>query len=309
VTPRARARKPRQDLPIGQAAGRFLAYASSERGLSPNTLESYAGDLRCYERFLAKRRIAAVDRIRQDDVTDLLLWLRRGSSATTVARRLSCIRSFHRFLVSEGLSDEDPTQYLESPRLWQRVPVVLSVAEVERLLEQPDVETPLGIRDRAMLEFAYATGVRVSELVHFPVDHLKRRLGLIHCTGKGGKERIVPIGSKAIEWVDRYGADVRPGLLGGRPEPILFLNWRGKPMTRAAFWGILKRCVEKAGIERRASPHTLRHSFATHLLQRGVDLRSVQEMLGHSDISTTQRYTAVDREYLKKVHQEFHPRG
>jgi integrase/recombinase XerD len=160
-----------------------------------------------------------------------------------------------------------------------------------------------------MLEFAYATGVRVSELVSFPLANLKRAMGLIHCKGKGDKERIVPVGSKALQWIERYEREVRKPMLKGRSEPVLFLNWRGRPMTRAAFWAILKRYAKKAEIKKDISPHTLRHSFATHLLEGGVDLRAVQEMLGHSDISTTQRYTAVDREYLKSVHKEFHPRG
>lgn len=294
---------------MDRAVERFLDYLASERGGSENTLASYGMDLRSYGAFLKRRRVEAVEAIRQDDVTDFLLWLRKRSASSTVARRLSCIRSFHRFLVGEGLVRKDPTEYLESPRLWQKVPEVLSVADMEKILEQPDVSTPLGIRDRAMLEFAYATGVRVSELVGFPAAHLKRSLGLIHCRGKGDKERIVPIGSKALEWVERYEREVRPTLVGGRSEPILFLNWRGKPMTRAAFWGLLKGYAKKADIKREISPHTLRHSFATHLLEGGVDLRVVQEMLGHSDISTTQRYTAVDREYLKSVHREFHPRG
>lgn len=296
-------------LPMGEAIQRFIGFLAGERGLARNTLESYETDLRSYQAFLKKRDIEIAQAVKQDDVTDFLLWLRKRSASSTIARRLSCVRSFHRFLVAEGLGTEDPTQYLESPRLWQRVPAVLSVKEVERLLRTPDTATPLGIRDRAMLEFAYATGVRVTELVRFPADHLKRSMGLIHCKGKRDKERIVPIGSKAIEWTDRYAQEVRPGLLKGRSEPILFLNWRGRPMTRAGFWGILKQYSGAAGIERRMSPHTLRHSFATHLLQRGVDLRAIQEMLGHSDISTTQRYTAVDREYLKKVHKEYHPRG
>jgi len=299
----------RATLPMDRAVERFLDYLASERGGSENTLASYGMDLRSYGAFLKRRRVEAVEAIRQDDVTDFLLWLRKRSASSTVARRLSCIRSFHRFLVGEGLVRKDPTEYLESPRLWQKVPEVLSVADMEKILEQPDVSTPLGIRDRAMLEFAYATGVRVSELVGFPAAHLKRSLGLIHCRGKGDKERIVPIGSKALEWVERYEREVRPTLVGGRSEPILFLNWRGKPMTRAAFWGLLKGYAKKADIKREISPHTLRHSFATHLLEGGVDLRVVQEMLGHSDISTTQRYTAVDREYLKSVHREFHPRG
>lgn len=294
---------------LEDAVQRFSEYLAGERGVARNTLDAYRIDLGSYVDFLHKRGIETVDAIRQDDVTDLLLWLRKRCAPSTVVRRLSCIRSFHRFLVAEGLAGTDPTQYLESPRIWKRVPAVLSVREVEALLDEPDTAKPLGVRDRAMLEFAYATGVRVSELVRFPVEHLKRSLGLIRCRGKGGRERIVPVGRTAIRWIDRYESDVRPGLLRGRSSAVLFLNWRGNPMTRAAFWGMLKRYARSAGIERRVSPHTLRHSFATHLLQRGVDLRVVQEMLGHSDISTTQRYTAVDREYLKRVHEEFHPRG
>ncbi len=287
----------------------FTDYLALERGLAQNSIDAYRRDVARYLSFLADRGIESAAQATQDDVLDLLYQLRDcGLQAVSLARNLSAIRTFYRFLSAEGLPQSDPTQYLDPPKLGRKLPTVLSRWEVERLLEQPDASSPLGIRDRAMLEFLYATGLRVSELLALSCSQLLFREGLVRTFGKGSKERMVPVGQKAIEWVTRYLTDVRPRLCKGRSQGVLFLNRRGQPMSRMGFWRILRRYVQMAGIEKKVSPHTLRHSFATHLLEGGADLRAVQEMLGHTDISTTQIYTHIDREYLKEVHRTFHPR-
>ncbi len=293
-----------------QLLTQFVDYLALERGLAQNSIDAYQRDVARYLKFLADRGTGDATQGTQDDVLDLLYRLRDcGLQATSLARNLSAIRTFYRFLTAEGLAQSDPTQYLEPPKLGRKLPSVLNPWEMERLLDQPDVTKPLGIRDRAMLELLYATGLRVSELLTLRCSHLLFKEGLVRTFGKGSKERLVPIGQKAIEWVTRYLTDVRLGLSKGGSQGVLFLNRRGQPMSRMGFWKILRRYVRMAGIEKKVSPHTLRHSFATHLLEGGADLRAVQEMLGHADISTTQIYTHLDREYLKEVHRTFHPRG
>ncbi len=281
-----------------------------ERGLSPSTIESYDRDLRRYLAFLEDRHIEDMAAIAQTDIDAFLNQLLHcGLSSSSLARNISAVRGFHRFLLSEGLVGNDPSENIEAPRLKRRLPEVLEVAEVEALLEQPDTAKPLGLRDRAMLELLYACGLRVSELLSLREADIFFSQGFVRCFGKGSKERLVPVGRTAASWVQRYLEQSRPGLNKRAPTDILFLNARGAPLSRMGFWKILRDYARRAGIRKRVHPHILRHSFATHLLEGGADLRSVQEMLGHADISTTQIYTHVDREYLKEVHRQFHPRG
>ncbi|MDZ7260898.1 MAG: tyrosine recombinase XerD, partial [candidate division KSB1 bacterium] len=232
-----------------------------------------------------------------------------GLAPSSMARNLSAIRMFHRFLMGENITYRDPTETILLPKLSKRLPTVLDIWEVEKLLEQPDVSQPLGLRDRALLEFLYATGVRASELISLKQSQLFFPQGFVRVFGKGAKERMVPIGEQAIFYVQHYQNTTRMVLAQrGLSTDVLFLNRRGQPLSRMGLWKILRFYVLKAGIAKSVSPHTLRHSFATHLLEGGADLRAVQEMLGHADISTTQIYTHLDREYLKEVHRRFHPR-
>ncbi|HID94811.1 MAG TPA: site-specific tyrosine recombinase XerD [Candidatus Latescibacteria bacterium] len=288
----------------------FLGYLAIEKGLAKNSIDAYNRDVIRYLRFLEGSGIEHPARASQEDVLGLFYLLRDlGLKSSSISRNLSAIKVFHRFLLTEGLADRDPTEYLESPKLPRNLPVVLNPFEVEKLLEQPDLSTPLGIRDRAMLEFLYATGLRVSELLKVTCSDLYLDDGVVRIFGKGSRERLVPVGNIARGWVQRYIAEVRPTISNQRSADVLFLNRRGMPMSRMGFWKILTRYARMAGIGKKISPHTLRHSFATHLLEGGADLRAVQEMLGHADISTTQVYTHVDRDYLKEVHRTFHPRG
>jgi integrase/recombinase XerD len=288
----------------------FIHYLQVERRLSPATVDAYRRDIRRYLHFLATQDGTFQKAVKPKVVTAHLLSLRqRGLSPSSVARNFSAIRSFHLFLVSEGLARRDSTEHLHAPRLWKRLPSILHPSEVERLLQQPDLSKPAGVRDRAMLEMMYASGLRVSELLTLKTSNLLLEVNFIRVLGKGLRERVVPVGREAVKWVRRYLREVRPGLTGAASGEIIFLNMRGKQLSRMGFWKILKKYVEMANLKKRVSPHTLRHSFATHLLEGGADLRAVQEMLGHADISTTQIYTHVDREYLKEVHRTFHPRG
>ena len=232
-----------------------------------------------------------------------------GLEASSVARNLTAVRMFHRFLLGEGLARRDPTEHLKPPKLGRKLPSVLNIYEVERLMLAPDVETPLGLRDRALIEMLYGAGLRVSELIGLSQVDLLFDVEVVRVLGKGGRERVVPIGSEGIEWVTAYLHAVRPELAKSHTGVEVFLNFRGGPLSRMGVWKVLRQYVVLAGLEKKVSPHTLRHSFATHLLEGGADLRAVQEMLGHADISTTQIYTHVDREYLKEVHRTFHPRA
>ena len=289
---------------------RLLNHLSIEAGLSSNTIESYKRDLEGYIRFLQKKRVSRVDEITEEHITGFItLRRRRGLAASSIARNLSSIRRFHKFLVMEGCSDSDPAGALESPKQWRKLPTVLNVDQIEKLLNRAKGDTPLSIRDRAILEFLYATGVRISELIKIKRKDLLSEVGLVRVFGKGQKERIVPIGKAAIRATSRYLSEVRPSLAKDYSEDVLFLNSRGKPFSRMGLWKILRKYVILAGIKKKVSPHTVRHSFATHLLEGGADLRAVQEMLGHADISTTQVYTHLDREYLKQEHRDHHPRS
>lgn len=288
----------------------FLNYLTVEKGLSVNTLEAYGRDLSRYLAFLDKAGVVEPDKISRSDVLRFLSGLKQdGLSARSRARTLSAVRMFHRFLRMEKLSTEDPTSLVESPRMLRPLPHLLSQDDVDRLLSAPSGDLPLAQRDRAMLEVIYATGVRVSELVSLRLSDLNLEIGCLSAFGKGSKQRLIPLGEEALVALKGYLEDGRARLNKSGQEQVLFLNRSGKGLTRQGFWKILKRYALVAGISQQISPHMLRHSFATHLLENGADLRAVQAMLGHADISTTQIYTHVIRERLKQVHEQFHPRG
>jgi len=287
----------------------FLEYISVEKGLSKSTIDSYRRDLRRYLSFLNRQRLDIL-RVSRKEITAFLGELRyKGLSPASVARGLSAIRCLHRFLISEGKAEIDPTENLERPKGFIRLPKTLSVEEVDNLLKRPDPKERLGLRDKAMLELLYATGMRASELVSIKLQNINLEVGYIVTLGKGSKERVIPIHEKAVALIKDYLRDARQKLLKDRDSPYLFLGQGGRPLTRERFWQIIKGYALKAGIKKRVFPHLLRHSFASHLLEHGADLRSVQLMLGHSDISTTQIYTHVTSERLKRIHQELHPRG
>ncbi len=288
----------------------FINYLSVERGLALNTLESYGRDLRQYSQYLQAGDDEALDLASRAQIVDYLLHLQKQGKATaTIARRLAALKAFYQFLVREKYLEKDPTANLESPKLEKRLPKVLTIREVELLLAEPDPSSPAGLRDRAMLELLYATGIRVSELVSLNLPDVNLDMGYIRCTGKGSKERIVPMGSMAIASVREYLDHGRGRLVRDREEQALFVNHHGRRLTRQGFWKIVKKYAEDAKIDKEITPHTLRHSFATHLLENGADLRSVQEMLGHADISTTQIYTHITRGRLKEVYARTHPRA
>lgn len=285
----------------------FLAYLRTECGLSKNTLEAYRRDVAHFIEFLGGSDPVAA---RTEDVEDFLsAEKRRGLEVTSIARALVAVRMFYRFLASEGIVGEAVTATLETPKTWKRLPNFLTVPEVEKLLRAPRGEEPLAIRDRAMLETFYAAGARVAEVAGVRIQDLKLDLGLILLFGKGAKERVVPLGRSAIAAVERYLSDARGQLAKPQSGDALFLGVRGAPLSRVHIWRLVKKYAALAGIRKNVHPHTLRHSFATHLLEGGADLRTVQEMLGHASISTTQIYTHVDRSRLKSVHHKYHPRG
>ena len=286
----------------------YLSYLELERGLSPTTRESYRLDLAQLKAFLRQYGVAALTRVRPAHVREFLQSLRTGRSPATVARKLAAVKGLFRFLEGQRRITRSPTAFIETPRLWQKLPQTLNVSEVERLLASVAAQG-LGLRDLAMLELLYGTGLRVSELVSLDLGSCNFDVGFVRCIGKGNKERIVPLGRAASAALGRYLKDERPRLTAKRPEVVsLFVNRRGKRLTRQRVWQLLRRYARAGLIEKAIGPHTLRHSFATHLLERGADLRIVQELLGHANISTTQRYTHVDRARLKAVHERFHPR-
>jgi integrase/recombinase XerD len=288
----------------------FLNYLSVERGLSRNTIMSYACDLGSFLDYLKdQRHINSLDKTDRNEITNFMLKLKeQGLNTNSIARKLAAIKSFYRFLVREKIIRQDPTSLLESPKLWRRVPSTLSVQEIEALIAQPDTRKCQGIRDRAILEVLYATGMRVSELIQLKLDDVNLDVGFVRCLGKGNKERIVPLGKKAIICLQRYIKNKRPHFLKKRSSNALFLTRLHKRISRQSIWKMIKRYARGARIKKEIKPHILRHSFATHLLERGADLRSVQEMLGHSDISTTQVYTHINKDRLKMIHKKFHPR-
>ncbi len=297
-------------MPMKKLLNQFLNHLSIEAGLSSNTIESYRRDLERYIKFLSEKKVDSVEKITEEHITNLIVLLSRlGLAANSIARNLSSIRRFHKFLVREGYSDFDPAASLESPKLWRKLPTVLDIEEMKKLLSKPTEENPLSLRDKAILEFLYATGVRISELINIKRKNFMPEVELVRVIGKGQKERIIPIGKEAVRSVEKYLQEARPQLAKRDSEDVLFLNRRGGSFSRMGLWKILRKYVIQAGIKKKVTPHTIRHSFATHLLEGGADLRAVQEMLGHADISTTQIYTHLDREYLKQEHRDHHPRS
>jgi len=289
---------------------RFGDYLTLEQGTSPRTLEAYNRDIeRLVEYARVKGALSPVD-LTSRMLREFVYHLKDiGLAPSSIRRNISAIRTYFKFLLADGVVTRDPSDRLETPKRWRTLPDVLTVDEIERLLAAPQLEQPFAFRDRAMLELAYGAGLRVSEWITLGVKDVLFEDMLVRVFGKGSKERLVPIGRKAIGAVATYIRELRPRLEKGGGKGVLFLNARGEPLSRMGAWKILRGHVERAGITKEVSPHTLRHSFATHLLEGGADLRAVQEMLGHADISTTQIYTHVDREYLRQVHKQFHPRG
>jgi integrase/recombinase XerD len=287
----------------------FISYLRVEKGLSDNTIQSYRRDMGKFSEFVRKRKLDTPG-IRRTDVVDFLAMLyRKGLDSRSVARHLVTIRHFFRFSLLEGFIKDDPAATIESPKFRQSLPSFLNVEEVNHLLAQPDLSSIAGLRDKAMIELMYSTGLRVSELVGIRVGDVQMEAGCLRCIGKGNKERLVPVGKKALGIVEEYLKQSRPELLGDGSSAFMFINRKGRPMSRIAFWKLLSEYGRKAGLRKALTPHMLRHSFATHLLDRGADLRSVQMMLGHSDISTTQIYTHVVEERLKQVYKAHHPRA
>jgi len=288
----------------------YMAYLAFERGLSKNTLSSYSHDILAFLEYLEQKGEIDKGAISSTHITDWLHASRlKGIGPRTNARRLSAIRGFFDFLVREGVLPRSPVEMIETPRLGLHLPNVLSIEEVTRLLSAPDPSTPQGLRDRAILEFAYATGLRASELSGLTLARVDFSLGYVRIKGKGERERVVPIGRLALDALEEYLLKARPVFLKRGQDPHVFLSRKGGAITRQRFWQILKAYAKKAGIKASISPHTLRHSFATHLLKGGADLRTVQLLLGHQNIATTQIYTHVDIEYLRAMHKRFHPRG
>ncbi|CAK1223861.1 Site-specific recombinase XerD (XerD) [Fructobacillus tropaeoli] len=287
----------------------YLNYVQVDRGLSKNTITAYRQDLTNFCAFLKKNQTTW----RQVDHQVVLAFLNQlrleKRANTSVARMVTSLRKCFSYLKNEGLIEHDPMLNIKPPKKAEHLPAVLSVEEVDLLLETPDVSTPLGLRTRALLEVLYATGLRVSELINLKLDDLHLDLGLIQTLGKGDKERIVPIGEVAVDWINRYLQSARPALVKGQRTVTLFVNDHGRSLSRQGVWQLIKKLVAQAGIKKDVSPHTLRHSFATHILENGADLRIVQELLGHADISTTQIYTHISKKRLSQVYDQFHPRA
>ncbi|MBI4435954.1 MAG: site-specific tyrosine recombinase XerD [Candidatus Omnitrophica bacterium] len=286
----------------------FLDHLSIERGLSQNTLSAYQGDLERYFRYLEKKGLPLEKGGKEEIRSFMISEKEKGLSARSIGRRLVTLRTFHRFLMGEKILKEDPTALLESPKLWRKLPDVLTVEEVNRLLTAPTGRHWMALRDRAFLEILYAAGLRVSEAASLKLEDLHLDVGFLRCLGKGGKERIVPVGQSAIQSLRHYLNRGRPRIARVKDKNFLFLSRLGKHLSRQSLWKIIQKNAREARLKKRITPHTLRHSFASHLLERGADLRVVQEMLGHSDISTTQLYTHVDKGRLKAIHEKYHPR-
>jgi len=289
---------------------KFLDYLSVERGLALNTISSYRRDLKIFQKYLREViKIQSWEAVSRPQINSFLLKRREeGVNPATVARELVAIKMFFRFLAQEGEIKENPTAVIETPRLWKRLPQSLSVEEIEKIIKAPLSNSPLGYRDRTCLELLYATGMRVSETADLKLNDLNLDVGFVRCRGKGEKERIVPLGKMAMRYLKDYLSEIRPALVKKSPQTYLFLSRLGKKMSRQSIWKMIKKYARRAGIKKGIGPHTFRHSFATHLLEGGADLRVVQEMLGHANISSTQVYTHVNKERLKAIHKMFHPR-
>ncbi len=288
----------------------FQDYLTFERGLSDRTIAAYTRDLTRWLSFLEEQGVEAPESVTGTHLRDWVLSLKDGGlAATSIRRAQSSVRTYFAFLLSEGVVTSDPTDRLQSPKVTRRLPDFLTRSEVERLLDAPDPGHPLYWRDKAILELLYASGLRVSELVELPLSSIDTDEAFVTVFGKGSKERLVPVGAPALRALGRYLREVRPEIARGPASERIFLNARGRPLTRMAVWTLVKKSARRAGIVKRVSPHTLRHTFATHLLEGGADLAAVQQLLGHADIGTTQIYTHVDREYLREVHRKHHPRA
>ena len=301
---------PSQALARAFRLEQFRDYLALEAGNSPHTVENYWRDVRRLVAYGESKGIRGPGDVTAAQLREFIYFLKDlGLAATTIRRQVSALRTYYKFLVGEGVVTRDPSERIESPKRWRTLPSVLTVADIERLLAAPNTDEPLAIRDRALLEFAYATGVRVSELVGLTLQDILFKEGVARVFGKGAKERLVPVGRRALGAVALYAREIRPTLDNGVGRGALFLNARGGPLSRVGAWGVIKKMAKRAGLTKRVTPHTLRHTFATHLLEGGADLRAVQEMLGHADLSTTQLYTHVDRDYLRSVHKSYHPRA
>ena len=287
----------------------FLDFLKVEKGLSPNSIQSYQQDLKKYLSFLKSKDITHIKNVKKDTIVDFLFFLRKNISPTSIARSVSSVKNFHRFLLREKIINSDPTQLIDAPRVEKKIPHVLSSDEINKLLKSPDFKTSQGIRDKAILEVLYATGLRVSEVASLMRHNINLEIGFLRCKGKASKERIIPLGKVASKFLVKYLEQARPLLLKKKTSDYLFLAQGGRPLTRQSIWKMIKKMVKKIKIKKHVSPHTLRHSFATHLLERGADLRSVQEMLGHSNVTTTQIYTHINRVRLKEIHTHYHPRA
>jgi len=287
----------------------FTDYLRIEKGLAQNTISAYKEDLKKYTRYLKAKNIDTPGKITRKHITDFLFRLRKDSSTVSISRLLSTVKGFHRFLLREKIVNFDPSHLIDAPKLDKKIPNFLSLPEITKILKVANLKKMHGIRDRAILELMYATGLRVSELSGIKRSDVNLDIGFIKCKGKGSKERIVPLGKIAQRFLEKYLLEVYPKLAASNDCPYLFLAQGGRKLSRQSIWKMIKKTVRKAGIKKQVSPHTLRHSFATHLLEGGADLRSVQAMLGHASISTTQIYTHVNQTRLKKIHKQFHPRA
>lgn len=288
----------------------YLKFIQIEKGLSENTIGAYRRDLKKYQLYMQEQKIAHIDFIDRQTIQECLgSLIDQGASAKSIARFISTIRSFHQFALREKYAAKDPTVLIETPKYEKKLPDVLDVEEVIQLLETPDLTKNNGYRDRTILELLYATGMRVTELIQIEIDNVNLIMGFVKVFGKGNKERIIPLGDTVIEYLDTYINNVRSQLLKKTVTNVLFLNLHGRPLTRQGIWKLIKQYGLRANINKTLTPHTLRHSFATHLLENGADLRAVQEMLGHSDISTTQLYTHVSKTQIRQMYNQFHPRA
>ncbi|PJM58010.1 site-specific tyrosine recombinase XerD [Staphylococcus haemolyticus] len=288
----------------------YLKFIQIEKGLSENTIGAYRRDLKKYQLYMQEQKIAHIDFIDRQTIQECLgSLIDQGASAKSIARFISTIRSFHQFALREKYAAKDPTVLIETPKYEKKLPDFLDVEEVIQLLETPDLTKNNGYRDRTILELLYATGMRVTELIQIEIDDVNLIMGFVKVFGKGNKERIIPLGDTVIEYLDTYINNVRSQLLKKTVTNVLFLNLHGRPLTRQGIWKLIKQYGLRANINKTLTPHTLRHSFATHLLENGADLRAVQEMLGHSDISTTQLYTHVSKTQIRQMYNQFHPRA